>query len=83
MFVLRHKNMIYVYNELGLMNRAYERAQKGSEIAYMQSATYVLEMSDEYRDSCRVLKDRYGVFVPQNYHNTEKILKMIKILMDT
>lgn len=82
MFVLRHKNMIYVYNELGLMNCAYERAQKGSEIAY-KSATYVLEMSDEYRDSCRVLKDRYGVFVPHHYHNTEKILKMIKILMDT
>jgi hypothetical protein len=83
MFVLRHKNMIYVYHDVHVMNRAYERASKGMEHAYIQNATYVLEMSDEYRDSCRVLKDRYGVFVPHHYHNTEKILKMIKILMDT
>jgi proteasome assembly chaperone (PAC2) family protein len=83
MFVLRHKNMIYIYNDVHTMNRSYERALKGSESAYMQNAMYALELSDEYKDMCRIVKDRTYTFMQNTYHNTEKMLKMIKILVDS
>jgi len=73
----RHTQMLYVFKSQEHMSEAI--TSRGLVAMYM--AHFALELSDDTK-SCKVVKDRSGLFRENTEYKTKKMLKIIELLME-
>jgi hypothetical protein len=80
MHTIAQNNIIYFYRD---ENRMLEAMIHRGSHSKMYSAEYAIELdpSSDY-EHCKVLKDKYGFFMPNSFLEIDKVVKTIKLLME-
>ncbi len=74
----RYTRMLYIFRTQEHMSEAIT-SPGGMMPMYM--AHFALELSEDIK-TCKVVKDRFGLFNPSTEFNTKKMLKIVEILME-